>query len=204
LPNEDVDGNSQLFTMPLRHPGQYYDVESGLFYNYFRDYDPASGRYVESDPIGLAGGLNTYGYVGGNPLWWRDPLGLQVQFTGSPAGVAALKKAYQNIKKTPRGSVICSTLEQSPDTYYITDSDPYNLHGDYYHRKSKTANVDPNYHPLLPTTNGPQPVSTEAALAHELGHGLGPRDDGPGRMNNVNQNENPVRGALGEPLRTGY
>ncbi|MED5610695.1 RHS repeat-associated core domain-containing protein, partial [Pseudomonas sp. JH-2] len=49
---------------------------SGLHYNYFRDYDPQTGRYVESDPIGLEGGLNTYGYVDANPLMLIDPLGL--------------------------------------------------------------------------------------------------------------------------------
>lgn len=62
----------------VRLPGQYYDQESGLHYNYFRDYDPQTGRYIQSDPIGLAGGANTYGYVGGNPLSYVDPSALSI------------------------------------------------------------------------------------------------------------------------------
>jgi RHS repeat-associated protein len=68
----------------LRFPGQYADAETGLNYNYFRDYDPSIGRYVESDPIGLEGGVNTYGYVGSRPLDWTDPLGLDACRRGTP------------------------------------------------------------------------------------------------------------------------
>ncbi len=70
-----VDPASTVFN-PLRFPGQYEDQETGLHYNYFRDYDPAVGRYVQSDPIGLEGGLNLYEYGKNNPLWRIDPKGL--------------------------------------------------------------------------------------------------------------------------------
>ncbi len=62
--------------LPLRMAGQYHDSETGLFYNYYRYYDPVTGRYLRSDPIGLNGGMNTYAYVGGNPVMFVDPLGL--------------------------------------------------------------------------------------------------------------------------------
>jgi RHS repeat-associated protein len=61
----------------LRFPGQQADPDTGFAYNYFRDYDPTLGRYIQADPIGLTGGINRYVYVRNNPFGGIDPIGLE-------------------------------------------------------------------------------------------------------------------------------
>ena len=72
-------------------PGQYFDQETGLHYNYFRYYDPATGRYMSNDPIGLLGGINPYLYANANPLTFIDPYGLycltQAQIDAIASGI---------------------------------------------------------------------------------------------------------------------
>lgn len=76
-PASDNPSGLGAFEFNLRFPGQYFDKETNTHYNYYRDYDPSIGRYVESDPIGLRGGVNTYAYVKNNPLSWIDTDALQ-------------------------------------------------------------------------------------------------------------------------------
>ncbi|HVV72515.1 MAG TPA: RHS repeat-associated core domain-containing protein [Verrucomicrobiae bacterium] len=85
--NGDPNGTGVYYIFDLRFPGQVYDAETGKHYNYARDYDPATGRYVESDPIRLQGGTNMYAYVNGNPISNTDPLGLWSVSVGAYAGI---------------------------------------------------------------------------------------------------------------------
>lgn len=94
--DEDIDGDGINVVMNIRFPGQYYDAESGLHYNYFRYYDPSTGRYITSDPIGLRGGTNTYIYVRNNPLKYIDPFGLDTWDDDPNVGDISLDDPYGN------------------------------------------------------------------------------------------------------------
>ena len=77
LPNEKP-GAAVALVYNLRFPGQYFDKETNLHYNWNRDYESTTGRYIESDPIGLAGGINSFLYVAGHPIARSDRTGLFV------------------------------------------------------------------------------------------------------------------------------
>ena len=104
--NEDVDENGELVTLNIRFPGQYYDQETGLHYNYFRYYDSNTGRYLTSDPIGLDGGLNTYNYAYQNPVGLIDPDGLR----GKGRISNLIRKLIEEIIQSKAGDQITSPL----------------------------------------------------------------------------------------------
>ncbi|WP_305812769.1 RHS repeat-associated core domain-containing protein [Photobacterium leiognathi] len=88
---------SNSITFNLRFPGQYYDQDTRLNYNYYRDYNPETGRYMQSDPIGLYGGINTYVYANNNPLIYTDPTGLHPSLL-VPIAITAIKVASATVK----------------------------------------------------------------------------------------------------------
>ena len=92
--DNDPDGNGVTVTFNYRFPGQWVDIESGLYYNFFRYYDPKTGRYVTADPIGQISNANVYSYVDGNPTNYIDPQGL---FLINPVTVKLAAEALINL-----------------------------------------------------------------------------------------------------------
>jgi RHS repeat-associated protein len=115
----DNPSNLGAFVYNLRFPGQYYLAETGLSQNYFRDYDPAVGRYIESDPIGLQGGINTYTYADSDPLLFIDPSGL-IKIPGIP-GADGETSVHAN--PGPEATVPGSPMEHDPPHIHIGSND---------------------------------------------------------------------------------
>jgi RHS repeat-associated protein len=115
VPDENPSGLGS-FEFPMRFPGQYADKETGLVYNIARDYAPDTGRYIESDLIGLEGGLNTYVYVNGNPIALSDPYGLAFIMPPKPPKLLCAADDVPSVpgRKGPKApcEVVCSAVSE--------------------------------------------------------------------------------------------
>jgi RHS repeat-associated protein len=119
------------FTYNLRFPGQVFDGQAGLHYNYFRDYDSAIGRYVESDPIGLDGGVNTYWYADADPASKNDPTG---EFAGSV--VRLILQLVRSGASANRGAAAAAAAAAGvSSTTPQSDSPEKRRERDAYHRR---------------------------------------------------------------------
>jgi len=114
------------FAYNIRFAGQVFDGQAGLHYNYYRDYDPATAKYWESDPLGLKAGVNTYAYVRDNPEAYNDPTGLQAASTGNAMATATLcpslltpTRAPGNVRELTK-SPISRMRRRNGDRVYAT------------------------------------------------------------------------------------
>ena len=210
VPNGNPDslpGGS--FAFNARFPGQFLDVETGLFHNGYRDYDARLGRYVQSDPIGLGGGWNTYGYVGGNPTASSDVTGLYFteealndpQFmqaitfleSYSPTAAAIIDKA----RRDPRPMSLKTTIGNSefkPSSKGNRASSPLlkflfgYTGGTVYWNKSEA------YHLSSCDSNGSSAsIPPALTLLHEIDHFNESADFYTYFMNEINTTEDPHR-----------
>ncbi|MCI4567064.1 RHS repeat-associated core domain-containing protein [Lysobacter sp. CFH 32150] len=166
--DDDPDGDSVHQALNLRFPGQYYDAETGLHYNYFRDYDARLGRYLEADPIGLQGGLNLYAYADGNPVATVDPQGLWSASPGqnygpmysnnpdrsvyvAPAGYIRYKRGDNTIIPAPglHGNILCLQLCLGLQLTITGGSEGAPYHAGRNHPAGKACDFGCNSNPAL-------------------------------------------------------
>lgn len=158
LPPDENPSGLGVFSFNLRMPGQYYDKSTNLFYNYFRDYDPSTGRYVESDPIGLSGGINTYAYVGGAPTLYSDALGLLVTavldrnagtltVTDNDTGRSVTASAFTGGNTNPGSGWNIREIAAPDGVYYITPNvNPKAGHEEWFSLLQKKIRIDDTFY----------------------------------------------------------
>jgi RHS repeat-associated protein len=179
VPDENPNGLG-AFDLPLRFPGQYFDKETGLHQNRLRDYWSDGGRYIQSDPIGLRGGLNTYTYVSSNSLIGVDPLGTDlILITG---GIREQTNPFGHSAVAVQGSGVFSYGNSTP------------LGSSLYLYVQSQSDIRNQVVTIVPTT----PEQDAAVLEFFRGH---PGQNSVGILDNCTVRSNEAFGAAGISTR---
>ena len=148
----------------LRYPGQWVDGETGLSYNYFRNYETYTGRYIESDPVGLDGGITTYSYVASRPLEIADATGLDFWVEGGVATQGGGTAHRKLCVGKPDGGAFCMSFGCTGGGLFECLSGP----GEYYEDKVRGGDIEPDtYRTTTP--------ATDARIIADLSEDLGKR-----------------------------
>lgn len=186
--------------------GGVYDPQTGLVKFGLRSYDAEIGRWTSPDPILFDGGdTNLYAYVANDPVNAYDPGGDRIAVTGSMKQQRMLWLAIQRNLKSAKGKELYKLLHSSDTEYEIRFRRESERKGSFARLRCNLVVVDPaDLDRTFRTEVGTAKYKLERILAHEMGHLTGTRDDGPNRMNNVNEWENPISTPLDGHVRTGY
>ncbi len=146
MSDQDADKNGSQFVYNLRFPGQYWDNGIKLSHNWYRTYNPETGRYVQSDPIGLMGGLNTFGYVAGNPVALMDPLGLEViykkdgvEFHGNPMPKGGTNYGEHTTQVDGRTAYHVHVNDDPNKRWDVTNNQPLDPEGNFTKKELKVC-----------------------------------------------------------------
>jgi RHS repeat-associated protein len=198
--DEDPDANSVAFDLPLRLPGQRYDAETALHYNYYRDYDPSLGRYGRSDPAGLIDGPSTYSYVRSSPIAHLDVLGLTSYVGFGPQQELEMKAAVEEAKKKIENCSDCKTICRPtcyPDEELKKDLIGMLDRATFVYKPGLTSFGRPvcgyvgpidfwrNRADISDSAFGPRCCPLASTLAHEAYHLLGYLDPEPYKLEDV-------------------
>ena len=187
--------SSGSLTNAFRYAGREFDTETMLYFMRARYFDPASGRFISEDPIGLNGGINLFPYAANSPTNFIDPFGNIIVVRSNDPTIWPITVVY--LCGSPQACEIINELQSSPEVYVLNISDTYKRDVEI-----GRGTIYWNPHQALCVKNGIQ--SPALQVLHELVHAWQWKHDLPRNEEIAVGLTNPAAQQLGEPIRLNY